>query len=319
MTVPGSFVAVDWGTSSFRAWRVAPGGGVTAETRSGEGMSQVPPGGFAAVLAARLADLGLAPAAPGEAPLPVVLCGMVGARQGWREAGYLDVPVPLAAVADAAIRVPSEGIDARILPGLARRAADRPDVLRGEETQLLGLVLADPAASGIVCMPGTHSKWVTLEAGAATDFATVMTGELFAVLSGASILRHAIGEAAASGDPDSPDFRAGLADGLGDPAGVVQRLFSIRARGLLSGVDGAAAADRLSGLLIGGEVGDRLARLPAAAPVHLVASGRLARLYGAAFAMAGRPALPVDADDAVRAGLLYAARRLWPAGAGAAT
>ncbi|HUG62267.1 MAG TPA: 2-dehydro-3-deoxygalactonokinase [Methylomirabilota bacterium] len=310
-----AFVAVDWGTSSLRAWVIDASGAVLAETRSAEGMSSVEPGSFEAVFRARIADLGDAVTRL-PSPLPAVLCGMVGARQGWREAGYLDVPAPLSDLADRAVAVAADGIDARILPGLARRATDRPDVMRGEETQLLGVVLDDPGASGLVCMPGTHSKWVTLQGGRVEDFTTVPTGELFQVLSRETILRHTVGDAAATGDPSTAAFRAGLGDGLSDPGMLCARLFSIRAAHLLAGVDGEAAADRLSGLLIGAEVGAMFAAVPSAEPVRLVAGGRLARLYAAAIEAAGRAVALVDADHAVRAGLTHAARRLWPSSAG---
>jgi 2-dehydro-3-deoxygalactonokinase len=309
------FLAVDWGTSSFRAWVLDRSGAVLAETRSAEGMDVVAGGDFEAVLRARLADLGSALDRVPR-PLPIVLCGMVGARQGWREAGYLDVPVALSEIADRATVVPAEGLDARILPGLAHRSPQRPDVMRGEETQLLGLVLDEPHASGLVCMPGTHSKWVTLEEGRVTDFRTIMTGELFAVLSRESILRHTIGGAQASGDPQAPAFTEGLSAGLENPGLLGAGLFSIRADGLLFGLSGSAAADRLSGLLIGAEVAGALAAMPTSGPLHFVATGRLARLYGAALRTVGRPVTPVDADDAVRAGLLHAARRFWPVGEG---
>lgn len=312
MSAAARFVAVDWGTSSLRVWLMAADGAVLAESRSAEGMDTLARDGFAAVLRARLDALG-----PGldtlPRPIPVVLCGMVGARQGWREAPYAAVPASPAAIADAAVAVDADGLDARILPGLCRRDPARPDVMRGEETQLMGVVLDAPQASGLVAMPGTHSKWVTLQAGRVTDFTTVMTGELFALLSGQSILRHTIAGETGAGEADAA-FRAGLADGLAEPGRLGARLFAIRAEELLFGTRGAAAADRLSGLLIGTEVAAGLAAAADGGPVTLVASGRLARLYGAAFAAAGRPVRLVDADAAVRAGLLNAARRLWPEG-----
>lgn len=306
-----AFVAVDWGTSSLRAWAMGADGAVVAETRSADGMGTLTPDGFEPVLRARLSELSPA-IAHLPRPLPVLLCGMVGARQGWREAPYVDVPTALSAVADAATRLGADGLDARILPGLCRRDPARPDVMRGEETQLLGLVLSDPAAGGAVCMPGTHSKWVRLEGGRVADFSTVMTGELFAVVAGHSILRHTIAGSSGSGDPAATAFEAGVRTGLADPGLLPARLFSIRAESLLFAADPAAAADRLSGLLIGAEIGAGLAAFGADGPVTLVASGRHARLYAAAFALAGRPATLVDADTAVRAGLLHAARRIWP-------
>jgi 2-dehydro-3-deoxygalactonokinase len=301
-----SFVAADWGTSSLRVWAMRPGGEVVAERRSQEGMQSVAPGGFPAVLAAHVAAFREAGSIAEAAP--VVLCGMVGARQGWREAPYRDVPASPAEIVAEAIEVDR---DVRILPGLARRDGARPDVMRGEETQLLGLLLDDPAFEGVVAMPGTHSKWVTIAKGRVVDFATVMTGELFALLSGQSIIRHSIGEAKPSGDPDSTVFLAGLADGFDAPARVIERLFSLRPRGLLLGAGGGEIADRLSGMLIGAEVAVQLSERPA--PVRLVASGTAARLYGRAIAEFGGTAVTVDADEAVRRGLAFAATQLWPA------
>lgn len=304
------FVAVDWGTSSLRVWLLAPDGTVMAEDRTRSGMDTVPAGGFETLLRDRLAALGVLDQP--DRPLPIVLCGMVGARQGWREAGYLDAPASLEDLVDAATSVPVDGIDARILPGLARRDEARPDVMRGEETQLLGLVSGTPSLSGLVCMPGTHSKWVRLGTGRVADFATSITGELFALLAGHSILRHTIAGATPTGDPASRAFQAGLALGLAEPARLTADVFGIRAGGLLFGLSGLEAADRLSGLLIGAEIGRELAAVDRSEPVTLLATGTIAALYGAGFEAAGRKVECVDADVAVRAGLTRAAARFWP-------
>ncbi|MDU6728173.1 MAG: 2-dehydro-3-deoxygalactonokinase, partial [Bradyrhizobium sp.] len=152
-----AFVAVDWGTSSFRAWLMAADGTELAESRGPEGMLQCATSGFAPVLRDHLRKLG------GPADLPVLICGMAGARQGWVEAPYLQTPTRLDALHAGAICVETEG-DVRILPGLAQARADQPDVMRGEETQLFGVT--EPGFSGIVCIPGTHSKWIRVEADA---------------------------------------------------------------------------------------------------------------------------------------------------------
>ncbi|WP_328838516.1 2-dehydro-3-deoxygalactonokinase [Methylobrevis albus] len=311
-TIPAEqprLAAVDWGTSSFRLWLVGAGGTVLAERRAAEGMQAVPPGGFEAVLRGHLAAVGVEAT---DAPLPVVLCGMVGARQGWREAAYADCPADPAALAAAALRFDLPGLDLAILPGVARRDADRPDVMRGEETQLAGLLALEPDYAGVVVLPGTHAKWATVAGGRIADFRTVMTGELHALLAGHSILRHSIGDARPSGDPASPGFRAGLARGLADPAALAGEIFALRAGDLLFARHGAEVADRLSGLLIGAEVGAMLAGVAKGAAIGLVAAGPLAGLYRAAFVAAGRPARDLDADVLVRAGLIAAAGRLWP-------
>lgn len=279
--------AVDWGTSSFRLWVLAADGAVLAERRSDEGLLSVA-GRFAEVLDGHLAAVGAA------ADLPVVMCGMVGARTGWQEARYLSAPCALSDVPGAAVRVAGVGRDVRVLPGLSQAAP--ADVMRGEETQLLGL-----AADGIVCMPGTHSKWVMIEAGHVAQFSTWMTGELFALLSKQSILAGA-----ATGDA-APDeaFRAALNDTLDTPERVTNALFGVRAKSLLGQESGGASA--LSGMLIGLE----LVGVGVASDVTLVASGPLGDLYAAALDEIGADVTRVDATAATQAGLFAAATEIW--------
>lgn len=162
--------------------------------------------------------------------LPVLICGMAGARQGWAEAPYLTTPTRLDALHEGAIRLDARG-DVRILPGIAQTSADRPDVMRGEETQLLGVT--DAGFTGLVCIPGTHSKWVRIEAGEVVEFSTYMTGELFAVLSRHSILSYAV-DAAGQFDVDDAAFRQALAAALAAPAGLTSSLFRLRAAQLLN-------------------------------------------------------------------------------------
>ena len=147
-----AYVAVDWGTSSFRLWLVDRAGNILGERRSHEGMMVAGKPGFATVLQSHLEAVG---AAPG---LPVVVCGMAGARGGWVEAGYVDTPARLASILKHAVTVPGQDRDIRILPGIAQRDRKAPDVMRGEETQLLGALGMDAAGDAVVCMPGTHSK-----------------------------------------------------------------------------------------------------------------------------------------------------------------
>lgn len=298
-----AFAAVDWGTSRLRVWLLDASGTVIDERRSDEGLVVAQDSGFADILERHLTDM----AAP--AGLPAIVCGMAGARQGWVEAPYVAVPASLVDILGQAVPVPGVTRDIRIIPGLAQRNPRTPDVMRGEETQLAGL--ADQIATGnhFICMPGTHSKWVVAEAGTISGFGTWPTGEMFSVLSQHSILRHSIGTKPAPVCPENPVFRDWCADALFD-GDIGGRLFGIRAAGLLSnlGQDDAAAA--LSGLLIGAEVasaGRRFGR--PGAPVILVVSGPLGALYADALGLAGHAVEPVDADKAVLAGLVAAARR----------
>ncbi|WP_377292926.1 2-dehydro-3-deoxygalactonokinase [Rhizobium sp. SG2393] len=305
MTNP-SYAAVDWGTTSFRLWLIGADGAVLAERRASDGMtSAAAAGGFEAVLERHLAEAGA------SADTPVIACGMVGARQGWVEAGYIDTPAALADIAGQAVRVPGLHRDVRILPGLCQRDGDHPDVMRGEETQLLGATRFAPDASGLVCMPGTHSKWVRLAGGRVEGFSTFMTGELFDVISRHSILSHTLADAGGF-DGSHADFRAAVASAIDNPALATNLVFSIRAGQLLQGKDATASRARLSGTMIGLELAGALS-FGAVSEAILVVSGGLGGLYEAAFTVAGLSARTVDADATVREGLAHAARQIWAA------
>jgi 2-dehydro-3-deoxygalactonokinase len=297
------FAGADWGTTRLRVWLFGPRGEVLGERRSDEGLLAAQPDRFAGILEAQLASLGAA------RDLPVVICGMAGARQGWVEAPYVHVPATPAETFGSAIRVPGTTRDIRIIPGMAQADADAPDVMRGEETQLAGLEAVE--GSRLVCMPGTHSKWVGMEDGTVAGFQTFMTGELFSVLSGHSILLHATGAPPASFDPTSKSFAAAIRTAFHDGHGFATNLFRVRAGSLLSGTDREHASATLSGLLIGAEIGAATARFGhPAQPVALIASGAMAELYAAALEAVDLPAATVDADAAVRNGLVAAARVL---------
>jgi 2-dehydro-3-deoxygalactonokinase len=298
---PGAFVVVDWGTSSFRGWLMSADGRALAESRGGEGMLHCVGAGFAPVLGDHLAKLG----APEG--VPVLISGMAGARQGWVEAPYLETPTRLDALHEGAIRIDAPG-DIRILPGVAQRQPDRPDVMRGEETQLLGVT--EPDFTGLVCIPGTHSKWVRIEAGRIVEFSTYMTGELFSVISQHSILLHAL-DAAGSTPADSQPFREAVSMALAQPTALTASLFRLRAAQLLGFEQRADGAARLSGLLIGTELADATHRLGPLRSVRLIASGPLGRLYQAALRERGSDVTVVDAEQASRLGLAKAAVNIW--------
>ncbi|WP_375310892.1 2-dehydro-3-deoxygalactonokinase [Bradyrhizobium sp. A5] len=302
MTEP-AYVAVDWGTSSFRLWLVDRAGQVLAARRSDEGMLAAAKVGFAGVLQSHLAAV--------EAPvgLPVLICGMAGAKTGWVEAGYVDTPAPLAAVLKQAARVPGEAREIRILPGIAQRDANAPDVMRGEETQLLGALGLDAAGEALVCMPGTHSKWVRVKDGTVEHFSTFMTGELFSVVSRETILSLAV--AGADDAEDVSSFKAAVRAAYDAPAFAANLLFGARSRQLLFGGTPAAARETLSGTLIGVELAAGLSGTVPKAGITLIASGRLAALYRLAFDAVSVAVNPIDADEAVRRGLSMAAAAIW--------
>jgi len=303
MTEP-AYVAVDWGTSSFRLWLIGKDGGVLAERRSGEGMTTAARTGFAEVLNSHLSAI----AAPEN--LPVLICGMAGAKQGWVEAGYLDTPAALLDIPAAAVRIPGVEADIRILPGLAQRDPAAPDVVRGEETQLLGAAGELGKGDHLVCMPGTHSKWVRLSGGWVEGFSTFMTGELFDAIAKNTILSHSIAEAGpVSGSSEA--FRTAVSRMVKSPALATSQLFSVRAGALIAGLTPDDAKARLSGTLIGLEIAGALSLVAEGTPVALVVSGGLGTLYGEALAAAGLAPVVIDADTAVRNGLAAGAKALW--------
>jgi 2-dehydro-3-deoxygalactonokinase len=229
-------------------------------------------------------------------PTTVLACGMVGARQGWREAAYRAVPCCPVDVAGM-LSVPTQDprILVRIAPGLCQ---DQPaDVMRGEETQVAGVLALHPGFDGVICLPGTHSKWVQASAGQVQRFQTFMTGELFALLSTQSVLRHGMADGW-----DAAAFDQGLAEALARPEQIATRLFSLRAEFLLHGMTPAQARAKLSGLLIGIE----LAGATTYWRTHnllLVGSPDLASSYARALASQGVHAALLDATACTLAGL----------------
>ncbi len=286
-----SWIAADWGTSNLRVRAVDAEGQVLAEAASDDGMGSLTPDGFEPALL-RLIGPWLGPGMT-----PVLAAGMVGARQGWVEAPYRATPcMPL--TADGLVRAPSRDprIAVFIVPGLSQ--SKPPDVMRGEETQIAGALALRPGFDGVFCLPGTHSKWAHVSAGEVVGFQTFMTGELFALISRQSVLRHSLtGE-----DSDQAAFDEALSDALSRPERVAAKLFSIRAESLLTGLSPAAARGRLSGFLIGLELaGSRAYWL--GQPVVLIGSAGLCAAYARALAAQGNPAETLPAADCTLAGL----------------
>jgi 2-dehydro-3-deoxygalactonokinase len=293
--------AVDWGTSSFRLWLIGKGGEVLAQSRSTEGMGTLIPEQFGPILETHLAKL------KAPANLPVVVCGMAGARQGWMEARYCDLPASLARLAPSAVSVPGLPREVRIIPGLAQRDPAAPDVMRGEETQLLG-AFDGLRENAVACMPGTHSKWVRIEDGMVRHFQTFMTGELYAAIRHHTILHHGGSE---SGEmPDGAVFADAVRKALDAPQSLTSHLFAIRAGELLGFNKPHSADEAISGLLIGSEIAAAKAAR-GVENVHLIASGATAARYGEALRLAGIGHVPHDADECVIAGLVSVARQLF--------
>ncbi len=303
MTAKPFAVLVDWGTSNLRLWLTDSQGGVLAERQSAEGMGSLDRSAYPAVLEGHLAALGT------DANLPVVIAGMAGARTGWREAPYVETPAPLVGLFQHAVQPEGVSRPVYILPGVCQREGGRYDVMRGEETQLAG-ALEQGLDNALFCLPGTHSKWALVEDGHIRRFSTVMTGELFHLISRQSILRLSVPEDAdAEADPDIFDSAVDAA--LMPGFALTSTLFSIRAEGLLSQGTRINAAARLSGLLIGAEIAAIREDLNRYGKAYLIGTGKLTRLYARAIARAGGEAVMLDGGLLVRRGLLACALSLF--------
>ena len=299
-------IALDWGTSNLRACLLGDEATVL-ETRSGAGgVMAVPERRFAEALLALCGDWIAAH------PVPLIASGMIGSRQGWVEAPYLDCP---AGLADAAARLTRVAVTAEavlhIVPGLHVIGPDGlDDVMRGEETQLWG---ADLVPGCCAVLPGTHSKWAWMgEGGGITSFQTCMTGELFALLSQHSIL----GRLMVPGSASPAAFEQGVRQGLVAPEQLLHALFTNRSSGLMKRWPGEALSDHLSGLLLGAEIGGAL-RLGVREPLALIGDEALCGRYQVALSLAGLASQPVAAGATTRgqwrvaeaAGLLEEDRR----------
>jgi 2-dehydro-3-deoxygalactonokinase len=273
---PARLIALDWGTTNLRASLLGSGGTVLQTRSSSSGVMAVQAGGFEQALRSLCGDW------LQQHALALIASGMIGSRQGWREAPYLPCPATPQQAAQGLIAVAlASGPVLHIVPGLSCTGPDRQvDVMRGEETQVWGAQLADGACA---VLPGTHSKWIWTGAdGRIERFQTYMTGELYAVLQQHSIL----GKLMQHGSPQPQAFADGAALGLAEFAHLPHLLFSVRTSGLLGGRPAEALPDYLSGLLVGAEVGSMSSRFAPKA-VTLIGEPGLVDRYGVAFQLAG--------------------------------
>lgn len=311
-----AWVAVDWGSSNLRAWAMADDGRILAQGDSDRGMLALTPEAYEATLLEVIGDW-----LPATGRISVLVCGMAGARQGWREAAYVEVPTRLDELGRGAVQptVADDRLNVFLLPGLCQQHEPQGadfDVMRGEETQLAGLVASAPNLSGHVCLPGTHAKWAGLEDGVVSGFTTYLTGELYQLLTSHSVLRHSMGR----DDLDDPEcrqaFTAAVRESGDNPQTFSRRLFGLRAADLLDtrlpngDARRAVLAARLSGLAIGLELAGACEALVAGEPVTLVGNDALCMRYALALDALGHPAQRVDAETAVLAGLGMARRFL---------
>ena len=311
MSPPAALIGLDWGTTSFRAYCLDAAGAVLEARSAPAGILKVPEGDFEEVL-----EREIGPWLAERPDLPVIASGMITSRQGWIEVPYRPCPAGSAEIAGALLRHrTAAGRTIHFVPGLSIVGADGvPDVIRGEETQIIGAVGgavggAEPGAvrgRRLLVLPGTHSKWALVEDGRVVWFATFMTGELFELLSEHSILGRLI----AGADHDDAAFRRGLAYARGSGGGLLKRLFSARTLCLFGELPEPEVASYLSGLLIGTELREALDCLeepPAGQGITVVGGADLCARYLAAIEDAGLRGRRAS-DDAGARGLFLIAR-----------
>jgi 2-dehydro-3-deoxygalactonokinase len=294
------WIAVDWGTSNLRVWGIGRDDEIVAEASSGNGMAKLDRAGFEPALLELVGDW-----LSSDRQMPVIACGMVGARQGWIEVPYRQAPCKPVLVGSVGH---PETIDPRVkmmVLGGVKQTNPAPDVMRGEETQIAGILFEQPMFEGVLCLPGTHTKWVRISAGEIVHFRTFMTGELFSLLSVHSILHHAL----SGSGLNEVEFANSIRSTVKEPAELAGRLFSIRAEALISSLDAATANGRLSGLLIGAEL--------AAAKAYwqnqdliIVGNGQQSELYAAGLRTLGRSPDVINASHVTLTGLKSAYRQI---------
>jgi 2-dehydro-3-deoxygalactonokinase len=270
-----SLIGLDWGTTSCRAYLVGADGQVLERVTDGPGILKVESGAFGAALDAMIGRW--------DATLPVILSGMIGSRQGWREAPYAKCPAGPGEVVQALAQIDHAGRTIALVPGLSTENDAMPDVMRGEETQILGALALSGSDGGLFLLPGTHSKWAEVKGGRIVSFRTFMTGEVFGALKDHTILGLLMTDGA-----DAEGFARGVKEGaaLGSAGALLNRVFATRTYGLMDKLAGTALSDYLSGLLIGAEVAEAARQTNAA--ITIIASAALAQRYTDALRLLGR-------------------------------
>jgi 2-dehydro-3-deoxygalactonokinase len=303
MTDSPTHIAGDWGTTHLRLHLCR--GATVLDRVDGAGIGSLSVSAEATLFGA------LEPWAREHGSLPIWLAGMVGSRNGWREVPYASCPAGATALRSALLRFDARGHSIAIAAGVScTNPLGAPDVMRGEETQILGAIATHPELGhgrNIVALPGTHTKWALLEDGQLQSFQTSLSGELYALLRDRSTLLKA-SAAESSEAAERRGFEAGLQRSYEmRNVPLSHLLFEVRARQLIDGMTHAEASTYLSGLIIGQDV---LGALPlfdgamrASAVVPIIGAPRLAELYSAALATHGIETLPLDATEQTIAGL----------------
>jgi 2-dehydro-3-deoxygalactonokinase len=297
-----SCIAVDWGTTNRRAWALGPGGQVVGDRADSAGLLAIRDRRFADSLESFLGDW-----LKSSASTPVVIAGMVGSRMGWVEVPYVAAPAPLADLAQNLVKAGRiAGSDCWIVPGMSLDSDAQPEVMRGEECQILGALLARQTSDGMFLLPGTHSKWARVSDRRVMAFRTYITGEMFNLLRQSGTLAQLM-----TGDGnDEAAFARGV-HATGADAELLNRLFSARSLALFGRLEGREIASYVSGMLIATEMRDALVAWPdlGRTSVTCIGSAGILARYGACARLLGLDLQGVDNKDVLPAALFWIAQR----------
>jgi len=289
------WIAFDWGSSNLRVWAFDKRYQILDSLSSSDGMLSLETGDFEPLLSEQISNW-----IADDVNIPVLCCGMVGAKQGWLEAPYAMVPYNLMQETDSVKVICRDNrLDVRILGGLKQN--NPADVMRGEETQIRGFLSVFSDFEGIVCLPGTHTKWVHVSAGEVVSFRTFISGELFALMSEYSVLKHSVN----SDGWSDQEFKSAVSESISNPQKIFSDFFKLRADDLLNKVEKSVLRSKLSGYIIGAE-------LAGAKPywlgqnVVILADNNLSKIYKAALEVQGIFAQEVDATKCTLDGLAQA-------------
>ena len=289
------WIAVDWGSSNLRVWALGKKNEILDSFSSNDGMLGLENGDFEPKLSEKISNW-----VAGDVNIPILCCGMVGAKQGWMEAPYATVPYSLMQETDSVkVICNDKRLDVRILGGLKQN--NPADVMRGEETQIRGFLSIFSNFDGIICLPGTHTKWVHVSAGEVISFRTFMSGELFALMSKYSVLKHSVN----SNGWNDQEFKSAVSESISKPQKIFSDFFKLRADDLLNKVEKSVLRSKLSGYIIGAE-------LAGAKPywlgqnIVILAKDDLSKMYKAALEGQGVFAQEMDATKCTLDGLAQA-------------
>ena len=291
----GYLIAVDWGSSQFRAYLLDVNGAIIEKIENDGGVFKKQADSFVDFLYSSCDKWFRC--VPG---LPVIMCGMIGSRQGWVETAYLQCPLTVWQLSKYLVKVPdSHDNPIFIVPGITSGSMSAfPDVIRGEETQIIGLQSKYQLDDTVICLPGTHSKWVSVSENKLNGFTTFLTGELYTAIRTTGSIQSVIRIDEFNQDAFDEGIRISRKRG-----GLSHHIFSVRSR-LVSGETGHGAfSSYLSGILIGVEISAGLTFYPDIDNITLIGNSTLVHQYSLAFAKFGIDTEPISSDGASVNGL----------------